>query len=139
MFRIVPASKGRNTSWISSNFHLVSWSIRAETIGKSSKGLGGEMTLYVVGVGSYLSSQMCINWLFPTLHCGLLLITFKTWKYYTKRMMGCSQALSSGHPHVENTLLYRSKLVVNGDLRASWCEMSLFVFHSTSHNNLSLS
>ena len=53
MFRIVSASKGRNIARISSTFHLlVSWSIRVETIVKSSKGLGGEMTLYVVGVGS---------------------------------------------------------------------------------------
>ena len=33
-------------------------------------------------------------------------------------MMGYSQALSLGHPQMENTLLYVSELLVNGDLRA---------------------
>ena len=32
--------------------------------------------------------------------------------------MGCIQVLSSRHHHVENTLLRKSELVVNGDLRA---------------------
>ena len=65
---MVSASKGKNRVLIKSAFHLfVSSSIWEETIGKSSKTWGGEHTLYMDGVRSHLSSQICINFLLPTL------------------------------------------------------------------------
>ena len=58
-FRIVSASKGRKVDLMTSALHhFVVGSIRDETIGKVSRLFGGVMTLYVVGVGSYLSSHM---------------------------------------------------------------------------------
>ena len=94
MFRIVSASKGRNTARISLTFHLlVSWFVRAETIVKSSKGLGGEMTLYVVEVGSHLSSQMCINRPFPTLYRVPFLNPMPPFSLYLQRFFQLTHAI----------------------------------------------
>ena len=75
---MVWALKGKKREWTISAFqHLVSSSMREEIIGKSSKSLGGLHTLYIVGVGSHLSSQMCISFPFPTLYLEPLLMTSK--------------------------------------------------------------
>ena len=59
MFNIVFALEGRNRDLTKSIFHLlVSLSISVDTIGKSLKSFGGEITLYVEGVGNHLSSQI---------------------------------------------------------------------------------
>ena len=55
ILKIVSTSKGRNKDFRVSTFHLlVSSSIKAKIIGKSSNDRGGDITLYVVGVGSHL-------------------------------------------------------------------------------------
>ena len=51
--------------------------MKDETIGKGPRSLGGEITLEVVGVGSYLSSKIWILRPFPTLYLVPFLITSK--------------------------------------------------------------
>ena len=55
--------------------HLVSLSMREDTMGKSPYSAWGEITLWVDGVGNRLSFQIWIRRPLPTLHLVPLLIT----------------------------------------------------------------
>ena len=76
ILRIKSSSKGRKVALTMSTLHhFVTGSMREETIGNWGILFGGEITLYVDGVGSHLSSHIWINFPFPTLHRVPFLIT----------------------------------------------------------------
>ena len=78
MLRMVSTSKGRKILQTRSTFHrFETWSLRAETIRKSSKLQGALIALYVEAVGSHLSSQMWMILPLPTCHLEPLWITFR--------------------------------------------------------------